>query len=88
MEDPLVKATTTNCYVWGETTSLKFTKFSDIVNIIIPFFEKYEIVGVKSLDFFDFKKAADIIKNKEHLSSEGFNEILKFKKGMNRNREL
>jgi len=35
----------------------------------------------------DFRKAADIIKNKEHLNSEGFNEILKIKSGMNQNRQ-
>jgi len=76
-----------NYYISGETISLQFGKFSDIVNIIIPFFEEYGIVGVKSLDFIDFKKAADIIKNKEHLNPEGFNEILKLKSGMNQNRE-
>jgi hypothetical protein len=87
LEDISVETITKNYYIWGETTSLKFTKFSDIVNIIIPFFEEYGIVGVKSLDFFDFKKAADIIKNKDHLNSEGLNKILKLKSGMNRNRE-
>jgi len=87
LEDPSVVTITKNYYISGETVSLQITKFSDIVNIIIPFFEKYEIVGIKSLDFFDFKKAADIIKSKEHLSSEGFNEIFKLKSGMNRNRE-
>lgn len=85
--DPSVVAISKNCYISGETMSLQFSKFSDIVNIIIPFFEEYGIDGVKSLDFFDFKKAADIIKNKEHLNSEGFNEILKIKSGMNQNRE-
>ena len=76
-----------NYYISGETISLQFGKFSDIVNIIIPFFEEYGIVGVKSLDFIDFKKAADIVKNKEHLNPEGFNEILKLKSGMNKNRQ-
>jgi LAGLIDADG endonuclease len=51
---------------------------------IIPFFEKYLILGNKSLDFEDFKKVANIIKNKEHLTSDGFNNILNIKSGMNR----
>jgi len=38
------------------TTRLKVvdfqvTKFSDIVNIIVPFFDKYPIQGQKALDF-------------------------------------
>lgn len=85
--DPSVVANSKNYYISGETVNLQFSKFSDIVNIIIPFFEEYGIVGVKSLDFSDFRKAADIIKNKEHLNSEGFAEILKIKSGMNQNRE-
>ena len=31
-----------------------FTKFSDIKQKIIPFYKKYSINGVKSLDFSDF----------------------------------
>lgn len=30
------------------------TKFSSIVDIIIPFFQKYPILGVKAIDFFYF----------------------------------
>jgi len=85
--DLSVVANSKNYYLSGNTVSLQFSKFSDIVNIIIPFFEEYGIVGIKSLDFFDFKKVTDIIKNKEHLNSEGFNEILKIKSGMNQNRQ-
>lgn len=33
----------------------------DITKIIIPFFEKYQIKGIKSLDFSDFCKAAQIM---------------------------
>jgi len=67
--DPSVVTITKNYYISGETVGIQITKFLDIVNIIIPFFEKYGIVGIKSLDFIDFKKAADIIKSKEHLSA-------------------
>jgi len=56
------------------------------MEIIIPFFEKYPIQGEKSLDFSDFKKVGEMLKNKEHLTSEGFNKILKIKAGMNEKR--
>ena len=44
------------------------TKFSDIINQIIPFFIKYPILGVKYLDFADFCQVADFIKAKKHLT--------------------
>jgi hypothetical protein len=69
-----------------ESVSLQFTKISDIVNKIIPFFEEYLIVGIKSLDFSDFHKVADIVNTKQHLTKEGFNKILKIKSSMNKNR--
>lgn len=62
------------------------TKISDIIEKVIPFFNKYSIKGDKALDFADFCKAAQIIKNKEHLTSEGFNKIQVIKAGMNRRR--
>lgn len=47
------------------------TKIHHIVNHIIPFFDKYNIKGSKYEDFFNFKSAALIIKNKEHLNQDG-----------------
>ena len=47
------------------------TKINHIVNHIIPFFDKYNIKGSKHGDFLDFKSAALIIKNKEHLNQDG-----------------
>ena len=58
-------------------------KFNDIIEKVIPFFEKYPIIGVKSLNFKDFCKAAEIMKNKEHLTDNGLNKIKKIRLGMN-----
>jgi hypothetical protein len=56
---------------------IKFTvsKLSDIINIIIPFFEKYPIQGVKALDFAAFCEISKLMKKKEHLNDEGFARI-------------
>jgi LAGLIDADG endonuclease len=35
------------------------SKFNDINEKIIPFFEKYPIIGIKSLDFISFKNVAN-----------------------------
>lgn len=64
------------------------TKYSDIENKIIPFFINYPIIGVKNLDFQDWLKAAEIIKNKAHLTDQGIEEIKKIKTGMNKGRTI
>jgi hypothetical protein len=69
-----------------KSVSLQYTKTSDIVNKIIPFFEEYPILGIKSLDFSDFHKVAEIVNTKQHLTKTGFNLILKIKSSMNKNR--
>lgn len=40
------------------------TNIDLLVNNVIPFFDKYPILGSKHLNFLDFKSAAHIIKNK------------------------
>ena len=55
------------------------TKIDHIVNNIIPFFDKHSTRGSKYPDFLNFKNAALIIKNKEHLKEEGLKEILQLK---------
>lgn len=58
------------------------TKSVYIKLILIPFLNKYPILGVKSLDFERFKKAASLIKNKVHLSKEGFLQFKRIKEEM------
>jgi len=41
------------------------------INKLILFFNKYEIKGIKSLDFQDFCKAAELINKKYHLTRDG-----------------
>jgi NADH:ubiquinone oxidoreductase subunit K len=58
------------------------TRIDDIINKIIPFFEEHKIIGSKYSNFLDFKRAALIIKNKDHLKQDGIglNQILLLKK--------
>lgn len=62
------------------------TKFEDIYTKIIPFFNKYPLQGSKSLDFSDFNSVAELIKNKVHITSEGFESIKQIKSGTNKKR--
>ena len=74
-------------YKSNRTVSLAITKTSELIEVIIPFFEKYSLQGLKSLDFADFKKVAMMISAKEHLTSEGLNRILEIKLNMNKHRD-
>src|SRR2546430_7625079 len=73
---------------YEENQSIHFvvTKFSDFTDKIIPFFDKYPIIGEKSKDFEDFCKAAELMKAKEHLTSEGIKKLTQIKNGMNKKR--
>ena len=55
------------------------TKFEDIYTKILPFFNKYPLQGSKYLDFSDFNSVAELIKNKAHITSEGFESIKQIK---------
>ena len=67
--------------------TLVIVKFSDIINIIIPFFEKNPLLGVKLYDYLDWCKIAKLIAEGSHLTPEGLNLIRKIKSGMNTGRD-
>ena len=73
-------------YLRKTSLSLQVVNHSDIMNIIIPFFDKYPIQGKKSLDYSDFKQIAEMINNKQHLTLKGLFKILNIKSKMNEER--
>lgn len=73
-----------NNYKNREICELVVTRIDDIVTHIIPFFEKYPIRGSKYNNYLYFKEAAFIIKNKEHLTSEGMDKIIELKSKINK----
>ena len=62
------------------------TNVKDITDKIIPFFNKYNTIGVKSLNFADWREGAEIIKTKAHLSKAGFEQIRTIQSRMNSKR--
>ena len=75
-----------NIYKRGEVMDLKVTKFYDITNKIIPFFQKYPILGVKSKDFEDWCRVVVLMKENKHLTEKGLDQIRKIKAGINKGR--
>ena len=68
--------------------SITLVKFSDITNIIIPFFNKYPLLGVKLYDYLDWCKIHNLMNDGSHLTPEGLNIIRNIKSGMNKGRDF
>lgn len=66
----------------------RVVKFEDIFFKVIPLFKKYEIRGVKSLDFKDFCEAAELVNNKAQHTTDGLEQIKIIKSRMNKGRCL
>jgi len=75
-----------NIYKSGVAFDFTVTKIKDLANIIIPFFDKYPLCGVKYQDYLDFVKVLKLMENKSHLTEEGLDQIRKIKAGMNMGR--
>jgi hypothetical protein len=71
----------------NKTVCLKISNTNDIKNIVIRFFDLYPIIGIKKLDYEDFKVIHEIIISKKHLSVQGLTQILEIRKNMNQRRE-
>ena len=75
-----------NYYFHAGAGDLVVQKYSDIEEKIIPFFNKYPILGVKQKDFLDFKQVVELMKSNAHKTPEGLDKIREIKSGMNRGR--
>jgi len=73
-----------NVYYSRNVIDLVVQKFADINLKIIPFLNQYPLQGVKLKEFENFKKVAEIMNSKSHLTLEGVEEIKKIKSGMNK----
>lgn len=69
-----------------EAGDFKVLSIADINEKIVPFFSEYQLQGIKSLNFADFRSVAQIMGNKGHLTKEGLELIQEIKMGMNKGR--
>ena len=60
-------------YLGKPAVVLTIFSFSDIIDIIIPFFEKNPLLGIKLLDYLDWCKVAKMVYEGSHLTLEGLN---------------
>nr|QBM09687.1 hypothetical protein [Dactylella sp.] len=55
----------------------------DLINVIIPHFDKYPLITQKRADFELFKKVVELKNQKKHLTIEGIHEIVSIKASIN-----
>lgn len=60
----------------------------DISSKVIPFFDSYPLQGSKYLDYLDFKKGINIMKEKGHLNNKGLAELKEIAYQMNTYRKF
>lgn len=65
---------------------LSVYKFLDNYEKILPFFNKYNVIGCKHEDFKTWAKVAELIKQKKHLEPLGLKEIFEYRTSMNKRR--
>lgn len=70
----------------NNNVNLSISNCLDVGNIVIPFFDKYPVIGVKKKDYNDFRKIYGIVSLNLHLTVQGLNEILKIRDNMNQKR--
>jgi len=66
-----------------DTYKFSVNKTDDLINTIIPHFDKYPLKGSKQLDFLDWKKAI-----LDYTENKNIKTVLAIKAGMNRNRSF
>ena len=75
-------------YSGKSAVSLSIVDFTDITNILVPFFSKNPIIGIKLYDYLDWCKIHSLMVNRSHLTVEGINSIQEIKSGMNTGRKF
>jgi len=63
------------------------SNLSDVMNVIIPFFDAHSLFTSKSLDYGDWKTLIQMKVSKEHLTEAGVQRMFQIKSQMNRGRK-
>ena len=75
-------------YPGKSAISLSIVDFKDITDILIPFFNKNSIIGIKLYDYLDWCKIHSLMLSRSHLTVEGIDSIRKIKSSMNTGRNF
>jgi len=67
----------------NSTVEFRVSTLNDIVNVIIPHFDKYPLITKKHADYILFKQIINLMVNKEHNTLEGIKKIVNIKASLN-----
>lgn len=70
-------------YTSRKTATYSVTKLKDLVNVIIPHFQQYNLVSAKVIDFQLWEKCIRLMEKKEHLNKSGLESILSIRSVLN-----
>lgn len=73
-------------YGWMPHAKYAVKSYKDIIRKVIPFFRRYPLQGKKRKDFEKFCEAAEVFKQKGHLTEKGIERLHKIREGMNKRR--
>jgi hypothetical protein len=65
------------------TVNFLVTKYTDVSDKVIPFFDKYPLKGAKVSNYNYFKEVSLLMSKKAHLTEQGISEIQSIKSKMN-----
>lgn len=69
-------------YGWHPHVKLKVTKIADLLDFVIPFFDKYELQAKKKMVYQLFRKIVLLIRDKAHLTDVGYEQIIRLRDEM------
>jgi hypothetical protein len=69
--------------VWKDTATYRVDSLNQILDVVIPHFDKYPLITQKLADYLLFKDIISLMKNKEHLTLDGFRKVLSIKASLN-----
>uniref|UniRef100_UPI002001CF69 hypothetical protein n=1 Tax=Exserohilum turcicum TaxID=93612 RepID=UPI002001CF69 len=69
--------------IFKDTCTYRVDKLKDILNVVIPHFDKYPLFTQKLADYKLFKEIVNLMLNKEHLTLDGLKKVLSLKASLN-----
>ena len=72
----------------GDKYCWRVRKLENLINVIVPFFEKHPLKSKREVEFRKFAKVVRLMGQKKHLGKEGFDRICKIASAMNPCEEL
>ena len=70
----------------GDRFCWRVRNLKNLLEIILPFFDKYPLKSKKALEYIKFRKVVIMMQDGEHLTEEGFKKILHIASEMNRSK--